>query len=124
MGAMLGDDQRLWFRQIEHLTTDKVDRHRLGQRRAACATVGRIMVNERVGRLAPVQRLAQMARLPAGLLAGALSQAADSRRLLQSVTGRRLATVAAVQPETALQLGNARLLRQQQGDQRVPSTAG
>jgi hypothetical protein len=31
-----------------------------------------------------------MARLPAGLLAGALSQAADSRRLLQSVTGRRL----------------------------------
>ena len=77
------------------------------------------MVNERVGRLAPAQRLAQMARLPAGLLAGALSQAADPRRLLQPVTGRRLAAVAAVQPETALQLGNARILRQQQGDQRV-----
>ena len=42
---------------------------------------------------------------------------ADARRLLQSVTGWRLATVAAVQPEKAL--GNARLLRQQQGDQRV-----
>ena len=37
----------------------------------------------------------------------------------RSVTGWRPTTVAAVQPETALQLGNARLLRQQQGDQRV-----
>ena len=38
MGAMLGDDQRLWFRQIEHLTTDKVDRHRLGQRHCKAVT--------------------------------------------------------------------------------------
>jgi hypothetical protein len=37
----------------------------------------------------------------------------------RSVTGWRPTTVAAVQPETALQLGKARLLRQQQGDQRV-----
>ena len=37
-GSMLGDDQRLWFRQIEHLAADKVGRHRLGQQRGACAT--------------------------------------------------------------------------------------
>ena len=53
-----------------------------------------------------------MARLPASLLAGRLAQAADPRRLLQPVAGRGLAAVAAVQPKTALQLGNARLLRQ------------
>ena len=60
-----------------------------------------------------------MALLPTGLLAGRLPQAAGPRRLLQSVTGRRLAAVAAVQPETTLQLGNARLLRQQQRDELV-----
>src|SRR4051794_4419933 len=60
-----------------------------------------------------------MALLPAGPPAGRLPQAAGPRRLLQSVTGWRLAAVAAVQSETALQLGNARLLRQQQRDERV-----
>src|SRR5580658_897191 len=60
-----------------------------------------------------------MARLPTGLLAGRSPQAAGPRRPLQSVARWRLAAVAAVQPETALQLGNARLLRQQQRDECV-----
>src|SRR5271157_6471626 len=66
-----------------------------------------------------------MSLLPTGLLARWFPQTADTRRLLQSVTGWRLATVTAVQPEPALQLGNlsaqcrhlgsmASFLRQQQ----------
>ena len=39
MGAVFGDDQRLWFGQIEHLPGDMAGRHRLGQRFAARGTV-------------------------------------------------------------------------------------
>src|ERR1700677_3934500 len=49
------------------------------------------------------QRLTRMALLPAGALARWFPQAADPHRPLQPVAGRRLAAVAAVQPETALQ---------------------
>src|SRR3954452_23628318 len=44
-----------------------------------------------------------MAGLTAGRLAGRFTQAADARRLLQSVAGRWFAAVAAVQPETTFQ---------------------
>src|SRR3954454_21131734 len=47
-----------------------------------------------------------MAGLPAARLAGWLSQVASPRRLLQSVAGRWLAAVAAVQPDLPLQLGD------------------
>ena len=50
------------------------------------------------------KRLARMALLTAGRLAGRFTQAADPRRLLQPVAGRWLAAVAAVQPKTALQV--------------------
>jgi hypothetical protein len=33
--AVLGDEQRFRFGQIEHLPGDVIDRHRFGQRRAA-----------------------------------------------------------------------------------------
>jgi hypothetical protein len=88
------------------------------------------MVDDRIGRLAPAQCLARMALLPTGLLAGRFPQTADARRLPQPIAGRWLAAVAAVQPETALQLGNLcaqcrhvgrmpGLLRQQQCNQVV-----
>ena len=51
-----------------------------------------------------MKRLARMALLPAGPLARWFPQTADPRRLVLSVAGRWLAAVAAVQPETALQL--------------------
>ncbi len=128
MGAVFGDDQRSRFGQIDDLTGNEAGRHRLGQPTAATGTVRRIVVNDRVGRLGATQRLSLMALLPAGLLAGPFPQTADPHRLLQSVAGWRLAAVAAVQTQPALQLGNARLhrrhlscvtrlLRQQQGDE-------
>src|SRR5215831_8748146 len=51
-----------------------------------------------------------MTFLPARLVAGGLPQAPDTGLLLQSVTGRRLATVAAIEPQPTLQLRNPLLL--------------
>ena len=51
--AMLGDDQRLRFGQIEYLPGDEVGRHRLGQWRTARGTARRIVVDDAIGRLAP-----------------------------------------------------------------------
>jgi hypothetical protein len=65
------------------------------------------MVDGGIGLCNLAKRLAGMAVLTAGLLAGRLAQAADSRRLLQPVAGWWFAAVAAVQPETALQFGDA-----------------
>ena len=125
---MFGDDQRPRVGKVEHLPGDVVGRHRRGQRRAACRTGLRVVVDGGVGGFGPPQGLARMARLSARLLAGRLPQVADPRRLLQPVAGWWLAAVATVQPEAALQLGGpllqrrhlrrmARLLRQQQLDQ-------
>jgi hypothetical protein len=60
------------------------------------------------------QRLARVALLSAGPLAGPFPQIADPWRLLQPVAGRRLAAVAAVQPELAFQFGDACLQRSYQ----------
>src|SRR5215471_17316112 len=51
-----------------------------------------------------------MTVLPARLVAGGLPQAPDPGRLLQSVTRRRLATVAAVEAQPTLQFRNPLLL--------------
>ena len=119
MGAMLDDDQRLRLRQIEHLPGDKAGCHRRGQPRTARGTIRRVMVEDRIRRLTPAQRLAWVPLLPTGPFTRSLPQTADPRRLVQSIAGWRLAAVAAVQPKTALQLGNACFLRQQQRNQVV-----
>ena len=109
--AVFRDNQRLWLGEIEHLAGDVAGRHRRSQRLAARGANLRIMVDGGIGCRSPAQRLAGVALLSAGPLAGPLPQIADPRRLLQPVAGRRLATVAAVQPELALQFGNACLQR-------------
>jgi hypothetical protein len=105
------DNQRLWFGEIEHLPGDVAGRHRRSQRLAARGANLRIMVDGGVGCRSPAQRLAWVALLSTGPLAGPLPQIADPWRLLQPVAGRRLAAVAAVQPKLALQFGDARLQR-------------
>ena len=118
--TVFGHNQRSWLGQIEYLPRDVIRRHRRGQRFAARDAGLWIMVDGGIGPLNPAKRLARVAPLPAGLLARRCPQAADPLRwLVQSVAGRWLAAVAAVQPEAALQFGNARLLRQQQGDECV-----
>jgi len=105
---VFGNDQWLRFGQVELLPCDMAGGHRLGQR---CATPGasrRIMIDDRSGRLGSTQRLPRMTVLAARPLAGVFPQTADPRRLLQPVTRWRLAAVAAVQAEPALQLGDAR----------------
>jgi hypothetical protein len=105
--TVLGDDQRPWFRQIEHLPGDVAARCRGGQRCAAPSAGQRIMVDGGVGFCNLAKRFAGMPLLTAGLLAGRFAQAADTRRLLQPVAGRWFAAVAAVQSETALQFSDA-----------------
>ena len=70
------------------------------------------MIDDGVGRFTAAQRLAGVARLTAGLLAGAFAQAADAGwRLFQSIAGWRFATVGTVQPEVAFQFSDPRLQR-------------
>jgi hypothetical protein len=125
---VFGDDQRLRFGQIEDLPRDVASGHRLGHWRTAPGAGRRVMIDHRIGRLGSAQCLARMSLLSARLLAGAFPQAVGPGRLHQPVARWRLAAVAAVQPEPALQLRNARphrchlghvtrLLRQQQGDE-------
>ena len=101
MRAVLRDDQRSWFGEIEHLPGDMVRRHRRGQRCAARRARLRIMVDGGIGRFGPPQRLTRMALLAPVFLPD------GSRRLLtralQPVAGRWLAAVAALQPKTTLQ---------------------
>jgi hypothetical protein len=104
MRAVLGDDQRPRLRQIEHLPGDVIRRRRRAQRLAALGADSRIMVDRGIGGFGAAQRLARMARLTAARF----TQAADPRRLLQSVAGWRFAAVAAVQPKTAFQLRQPR----------------
>jgi len=104
MRAVLGDEQRFRFRQIEHLPGGVTDRHRFGQSLAARGAGSRIVVDRGIRGFRPAQRLARMTRLTASRLARRFTQAADPRRFFQAVAGWRLAAVAAVQPETALQV--------------------
>jgi hypothetical protein len=66
---MLGDDQRLRFRKIEHLPGGVAGRHRRGQRLTTSGAGLWIMVDTRIRLLNPAKRLARMALLTAGLLA-------------------------------------------------------
>jgi hypothetical protein len=103
--------RRLWFRQIEYLPGEVAGRRRRGQRFAAPGACKWIMVDGGIGLCNLAKRLAGMAVPTAGLLAGRSAQAPDPWRLLQPVAGGRFAAVVAVQPETALQLSEARQKR-------------
>jgi hypothetical protein len=67
--AVFRDDQRPWFRQIEHLPGDVAGRHRHGQRFTARGTGLGIMVDGGIGRFHLAKRLTRMALLAARLLA-------------------------------------------------------
>ena len=109
---MFRDDQGLRFGKIEHLPRGVARGRRTGQGTAAPATGLGEMIDGGIGVFCPTQRFAGVALLSAGLLAGAYAQAAGAGGLLlQPITGRRLAAVAAVQPELALQFGVACLKR-------------
>jgi len=103
MGAMFGDDQRPRFGQVEHLAGGMVGGHRLAQRSTAPATDFGKVIDRGIRRFGAAQRPAGMAFLAAGPLARAFAQAADTRRLLQTIAGWRLAAVAAVQPKLTFQ---------------------
>ena len=67
--AVLGDDQRPWFRQIEHLPRDMAGRRRRAQRFAARGAGRWIMVDGGIGVFNLAKRLTRMALLTTGLLA-------------------------------------------------------
>ena len=67
------------------------------------------MLDHMVGFGDLAESLAVVTGLSARRLARTLAQAADPRRLLQTIAGRRLGTVRAVQSEPTLQLGDPRL---------------
>ena len=73
------------------------------------------MVDGGIGGIGLAQRLAGMARLSAGLLAGFLTQAGDADGLFQPISGGRLAAVGAVQAEPTFQFGDARMQGGQRG---------
>ena len=111
MRPVLGHLQWARLGQIEDLAGDR--RSRLGRvqkRRAASLAGSRHVVLHPIRVIAVAQRLALMAGLPAGLAARFAAQASGSPlrpRLLQPIARRRLATVAAVEAKTALQLLDA-----------------
>src|ERR1700686_1221180 len=109
MGAMLGDEQGLWLGQIEHLPSAVARGHDRRQRRsAAYASLG-IVIDDDVRGLHLKQGLAWMPLLTAGGLSRWLAQVPDPSRLLQPFARRRLAAVAAVEAEPALQFGDVGL---------------
>jgi hypothetical protein len=110
VGAMLGDQRRTWLGQVKDLPLAMGYGRRRRQRRSAAGAASRIMIDHMVrGRHLP-QRLARMSLLTAPRLPGRLPQAHGPRRPLGPVARRRLAAVAAVETEPALQLGNPGLL--------------
>ena len=108
MTAMLRHFQRTRLRKVEYLTRDRrAHRSRSQQRRPAALAYLRNMVLHPVRGLNTAQGLALVARLTARLaarLATKAPRATLTRRLLQTVARRRLAAIAAVQTETALQI--------------------
>jgi hypothetical protein len=109
MSPMLGhDDLRLWHvKDLPGLVLDGCIRC---QRLVAAAAGAGIMVDDDVRILGPTEGLSWMTFLPARLFAGGLPQAPDTGRLLQSITRRWLATVAAVEAQPTLQFRNPLLL--------------
>jgi hypothetical protein len=104
MCAVFGDDQWRRLGEIEHLSGDMARCHGRSQRFTARRARLWIMVDGGIRGFSPAKRRARMALLAAGFLARRFPQTADPRRFLQPVAGRWLATVAAVQSETALQV--------------------
>ena len=108
MCAMLGDDERGWLRQVEHLAGAVAGAHGGRHRRTAGRAGRRIMIDDpvRLGNLP--QGLAFMTFLPARRLVRRFAQARHPRRLLEPVTRRRLAAVGTVQSKPSLKLGDTR----------------
>ena len=108
MTAMLRHFQRTRLRKVEYLTRyRRAHRSRSQKRRPAALAYLRNMVLHPVRGLNTAQRLALVARLTARLAARLAAKALCAtlaRRLLQTVARRRLAAIAAVQTETALQI--------------------
>ena len=69
MGAVFGHDQRLRFRQVEHLPGGMAGGHRLAQGRATVVAGRREIIDRDIRRLGAAQRFARVPLLPAGLLA-------------------------------------------------------
>src|SRR6516225_521870 len=106
MGAMFRDHGRTRLGQVKHLARAMAFGHRWRQRcPAALASIG-IMVDHNIRRHHLPQGLARMPFLATAGLTRRLAQAHGPRWLLQPIARRRLAAVAAVEAEPALQLAN------------------
>jgi hypothetical protein len=112
MRAVFRDNQRLWFREVEHLPRGMTGSHRLAQAATAPRAGLGEMIDRRIRCIGSAQRLAGMTFLTAGLLARSFTQAAHPYRLLlQSIAGWGLAAIAAVQSKLTFQFGDACILR-------------
>ena len=110
MRPMLHDHQGPGLGQIENLAGTMAGGHLRRQSRTTVRAGLGIMIGNRVGFGDLAQGLALVALLPARLAARLLAQAPGApplllprRRLAQSIAGRRLAAVGAVQAEPALE---------------------
>src|SRR6516165_10589169 len=108
MDAMLGNDERGWLRQVEHLAGAVAGAHGGRHRRPAGRAGRRVMIDDpvRLGNLP--QGLAFMTILPARWLVRRFPQARHPRRLLEPVTRWRLAAVGTVQSQPSLKFGDTR----------------
>src|SRR6516165_1381853 len=108
MDAMLGNDERGWLRQVEHLAGAVAGAHGGRHRRPAGRAGRRVMIDDpvRLGNLP--QGLAFMTILPARWLVRRFAQARHPRRLLEPVTRWRLAAVGTVQSQPSLKFGDTR----------------
>ena len=126
MRPMLHDHQGPGLGQIENLAGTMAGGHLRRQSRTTVRAGLGIMIGNRVGFGDLAQGLALVALLPARLAARLLAQAPGApplllprRRLAQSIAGRRLAAVGAVQAEPALKFVEPCRQRQHQIDQFV-----
>ena len=111
MRPMLHDHQGPGLGQIENLAGAMAGGHLRRQSRTTVRAGLGIMIGNRVGFGDLAQGLALVALLPARLAARLLAQAPGApplprRRLAQSIAGRRLAAVGAVQAEPALEFSS------------------
>ena len=126
MRSMFGYRQEPGLGKIEDLTGTVASGHARRQGRTTVLTGLGEMIDGGLWICDLAQGLALVPLLPARLAARFLAKAPGpvplvlpSRRLVQSVTGRRLAAVRAVQTKAALKLGKPGLLGQQQINQLV-----
>ena len=113
MGAMLGDDQRGWLGQVEHLAGAVAGAHGRRYRQPAGRARRRIMIDRPVRHGDLPQGVSFMTFLPARRLVRRLAQTSDPRWFAQPVARRRLTAVRTVQSQPALKLGDTRF---QSGD--------